>query len=107
MREDERWFFEEVCKYCSNHGWSEEVEALFRVIVIPPPFPVKTKNHFYVRDIINLNPHRIQYKRAWYLLEKWCEKNWYEYGTTLDLGWITKEGNEIYLDMIKENGKDR
>lgn len=31
-------------------------------------------------------------KRMWYLLDKWADKDWYEYGTTLDLGWMTPKG---------------
>lgn len=27
-------------------------------------------------------------KQAWRTLEKWCRKNTYEYGVTLDLGWL-------------------
>jgi hypothetical protein len=37
----------------------------------------------------------MHYKRAWYLLEKWSNKGWYEYGVTLDLGWLTPLGKEV------------
>lgn len=47
------------------------------------------------RDIINYPEFSMHHKRAWFLLEKWCRKGWYEYGVTLDLGWITEEGMEI------------
>lgn len=30
-------------------------------------------------------------KQAWRTLEKWCDKQLYEYGTSLDLGWKLKE----------------
>ena len=46
----------------------------------------------HVRDIINQDGFYMHYKRAWYLLEKWCSKGWYEYGVTLDLGWLTDTG---------------
>lgn len=38
------------------------------------------------RDIINLCS--INYKRAWYILDKWTGKGYYNYGVTLDLGWL-------------------
>jgi hypothetical protein len=41
------------------------------------------------RDIINRMP--INHKRAWYLLKKWCDKNLYEFGGSLDLGWIIEK----------------
>lgn len=37
----------------------------------------------------------IHHKRAWYLLEKWSSKGWYDYGVCLDLGWLTSEGKEV------------
>lgn len=46
------------------------------------------------RDVVN-SGIEINYKRCWYLLEKWCGKDWYEYGVTLDLGWLTPKGIEI------------
>lgn len=33
-------------------------------------------------------------KKALKILEKWSDKDLYEYGTTLDLGWFTSEGLE-------------
>jgi len=44
------------------------------------------------REIINEPGFPINYKRAWYLLEKWTTYNIYEYGVSLDLGWVTPEG---------------
>lgn len=42
------------------------------------------------RDVI---PRRgINHKRAWYLLGKWSGRNWYDYGVSLDLGWLTDAG---------------
>lgn len=38
------------------------------------------------RELINSLP--INHKRAWYLLEKWSGQDRYDYGTTLDLGWV-------------------
>src|SRR4051812_14836404 len=43
------------------------------------------------RDIINMPGFPIPYKRAWYYLDKWSGRGWYNYGTTADLGWLTQE----------------
>ena len=45
------------------------------------------------RDIIEALAETIPHKRCWYYLEKWCEKGFYDYGVTLDLGWF-------YLDKL-------
>ena len=57
-----------------------------------------------VRDVINEKDFPIHYKRAWYLLEKWSQKDWYDYGVSLDLGWITPEGLDIHLKSKMEEG---
>jgi len=36
---------------------------------------------------LGMNP-----KRAHYLLDKWAERGWYDYGVCIDLGWLTIEG---------------
>jgi hypothetical protein len=33
-------------------------------------------------------------KQAWRTLEKWDAKGWYEWGVTMDLGWLTPEAPE-------------
>lgn len=53
------------------------------------------------RDIINSPGFLMHYKRAWYLLEKWCRKDWYEYGVTLDLGWLTPRGIEKAKELLR------
>ena len=40
------------------------------------------------RDLINEPGFPIHVKRAWYLLSKWADKGWYDYGVSLDLGWM-------------------
>lgn len=35
------------------------------------------------------------YKRVLFLLEKWTDKGWYDYGVSLDLGWLTEEGRKV------------
>lgn len=49
-------------------------------------------NQATARDLINNAPFPIHYKRCWYLLGKWTKKGWYDYGVTLDLGWLTPQG---------------
>ncbi len=42
------------------------------------------------REIIDnmINEGLIQnHKQAWRTLEKWSRKDWYDYGTAIDLGW--------------------
>lgn len=97
MKEDEKLFFKECCERISNHGLSKEENQKRGV----------TPNRLFgglspitPREIINEPNFPINYKRAWYLLEKWSGKDWYDYGVTLDLGWITKEGNEAYIKMF-------
>ena len=41
------------------------------------------------RDLINEPGFPIPHKQAWYYLEKWVHRGIYEYGVTLDLGWMT------------------
>lgn len=44
----------------------------------------------YVRDVVGwlcLND-----KRAAYILEKWTNKGWYDYGVNVFAGWLTDEG---------------
>lgn len=43
-----------------------------------------------VRDVVIGSD--VPLKRAHYLLMKWAKKGWYQYGISLDLGWLTAEG---------------
>lgn len=52
------------------------------------------------RDLINVVGFYIPPKRAWYLLEKWTNKGLYDYGVSLDLGWITKKGIEVVETIL-------
>lgn len=38
-------------------------------------------------------------KRAVYLLDKWEEKGWYEYGVSVMHGWLTPEGEALAAKM--------
>jgi len=33
--------------------------------------------------------------RAWYILEKWANKGWLEYGVSPFYGWLTDKGKEV------------
>lgn len=35
------------------------------------------------------------WKQNCYYLSKWASKNWYDYGVSLDLGWLTEEGKVV------------
>lgn len=56
------------------------------------------------REVINEEDFRLHHKRAWHLLSKWTDKGWYEYGVSLDLGWLTPEGKaEAQKQILEEN----
>jgi hypothetical protein len=48
-----------------------------------------------VRDVI---PDDMPDRRAVYLLRKWAGKGWYDYGVSVDLGWLTEKGREAARD---------
>ena len=91
MKEDEKAFFRTCLKYC---------------IINDVP------NHdrgMSPRDIINILSEFINYKRCWYLLEKWNNKGFYNYGVTMDMGWFEAEYfigeyQEMYLEMLRKEG---
>ena len=43
---------------------------------------------WFVRDIIRVVKEFIPVKRCHWLLKKWSRLGFYDYGTTLDLGWF-------------------
>jgi hypothetical protein len=53
---------------------------------------IRPNGNEFPRDVINSTS--INHKRAWYLLGKWTDKGWYEFGCNLDLGWLTQKGLE-------------
>lgn len=56
------------------------------------------------RELINEPGFPMSYKRAWYLLEKWSGKGLYDYGVTVDLGWMTPAGMKV--DPWTYNGEN-
>ena len=44
------------------------------------------------RAIIADSLHLLPEKRALFLLKKWTAKGWYDYGTVIDMGWLTPDG---------------
>lgn len=61
------------------------------------------------RDIINEPDFYMHHKRAWYLLEKWSDKGWYDWGISMDLGWLTEDGifkaKEVAMTIKDKGGK--
>lgn len=84
MKEDERKFFI-TCLNCINIQRTKRVST------------------FFPRDLIKILSEFINYQRCWYFLEKWTNKGFYEYGTTMDLGWFEPENFcGEYLEIYNE-----
>lgn len=88
MKDDEIKFFLTVAKYgktvsdCSTY-WSTGID---------------------IRVIIGLLSEFIHHKRCWYLLQKWAKLGFYNYGVTLDLGWLELEKlPERYKVLLQED----
>lgn len=79
MKADERKFLADVFKYRLIGGLEHKSP---RVLINEPSFTM-------------------HYKRAWYLLEKWTDKGWYDYGVTEDLGWLTEEGKKQARSLLE------
>ena len=47
-----------------------------------------------VRDVCHIfrDDRGVPVKRMRFWLNEWSDKGWYDYGVTLDLGWLTEEG---------------
>lgn len=92
MKDDEKAFFKTCLKFISIQG--------------VPNHDYKTATP---RTIIKTISEFMNYKRCWYLLEKWGNKGFYNYGVTMDLGWFeaenfTGEYQEMYLEMLRKEG---
>lgn len=92
MKDDEKAFFKTCIKFISIQG--------------VPNHDYKTATP---RTIIRTISEFMNYKRCWYLLEKWANKGFYNYGVNLELGWFeaeyfTGEYQEMYLEMLRKEG---
>ncbi len=85
MKEDEKKFLEIMQK----EGW------IFGALDKPD----KNDARVMPRRIIERESTWLNEKRALYLLKKWEEKGWYEYGTVIDGGWLTEKG--LSIDVSK------
>jgi hypothetical protein len=116
MKEDEKRFF----RACFRCGHFVDSEDLIEAIKIMGQYPVGREpwrgwntNHgpkvhldYYIspRDIVNLFEGYIHHKRCWYYLSKWSALGFYEYGTTMDLGWFYPDKlPERYRNLFKED----
>ncbi|MGG3454227.1 hypothetical protein [Paenibacillus rhizolycopersici] len=82
-----------------NNECGKETGEMIRLFNITYPEKVSP------RDLINRESFDMHHKRAWYLLDKWSRKRWYEYGVTLDLGWLTNEGKKKAQELIAEEAR--
>lgn len=67
---------------------ADEIE-LYNELWARCPIDAPYKDRERVRDVIaSLD---INEKRALYLLDKWSDRGWYEWGVVIDGGWFTPE----------------
>jgi len=78
VKPDEQRFLIDIFKKCGINRWN-----------------------ITVREIIESPGFYIYPKRAEYILRKWCEKGWYEYGTSIYSGWLEPAGKIKALELIK------
>lgn len=76
MKEDERYFLKLMQARCSLMRLPRESP---RVIIADPACPVVER-------------------RATRILEKWARKGWYDYGVSLDTGWVTAQGMAVRFE---------
>lgn len=88
IKDDEKEFLVDVYVYCKSYYKPDRREG------ISP------------RELINKS--KINHKRAWYLLDKWFQKDWYICGVSVDLGQLTESGIEKAKEIMEEllKGKD-
>ena len=54
------------------------------------------------RELINILDLWLPHKRAWYYLEKWDRLGFYDYGVSLDMGWLIMDKiPQRYKDLLK------
>lgn len=52
------------------------------------------------RELIYADGFPMHYNRAGYILEKWADKGWYDYGVNIELGWLTEDGESKAIELI-------
>lgn len=72
-----------------------DAKAFFKALQRNQDRPYQTKKP--VREVIA--EIGINHKRAWYLLGKWTGR-WYDYGVSLDNGWLNEEGMAVKVDDL-------
>lgn len=89
MKEDEIKFFRTMVRY--GRQWSD-MGVRGELVGIEP------------RVLINFLSEYIHHKRCWYLLKKWSGLGFYNYGVSLDLGWLELDKlPERYIAVLKED----
>lgn len=73
-------------------------------------FVVKAHERLSVRDVINmLVSAGVSHKQLLYFLRKWASKGFYNYGVSIDTGWLETDklsGNYSDLYILANNSKD-
>ena len=59
---------------------------------------LQCQHGYEIREV--MNTCGVPFKRCVYYLEKWSRKDWYDYGVSLDLGWLTALGIEKLREMV-------
>ena len=54
----------------------------------------------FPRDVYNESG--LNGKRACAILDKWSSKGWYDYGVSVDLGWMTSKGMAVEVPVPEE-----
>lgn len=45
-----------------------------------------------IRDAVH--DSGVNHKRVWFLLAKWADKGWYDWGVSVDTGWFSRDSPE-------------
>jgi hypothetical protein len=62
---------------------------------------------FTPREVIRTYFPESIHKQLGYYLEKWERKGWYEYGVSLDMGWMTSKGVTEGMTALKQGVKEK
>lgn len=99
MKDDEKRFLVDVYLKCRSSTKPITSWNFWEILK-------SAKDSVKPRDLINEPNFYMHHKRAWYLLSKWGSKRWYEWGVTMDLGWLTPEGKNKAEEIIKSQAED-